>query len=40
MRRTIDETLTAAVRDGCIAGMDTPVLPSNPHGQFTHGRNA
>lgn len=40
MRRTTNETLTAAVRGGRIAGMDTPVLLSIPHGQFIEGRRA
>jgi hypothetical protein len=40
MRRTTNETLISAVRGGLIAGMDTPVLPSNTHGQFAFGRGA
>ncbi|WBT38226.1 MULTISPECIES: hypothetical protein [Hyphomicrobium] len=40
MRRATNETLTAAVRGGVIAGMDTFYLLSNCHGQFTHGRDA
>jgi hypothetical protein len=40
MRPAINETLTAAVRGGRIAGMDTSVLLSNAHGQFTRGRDA
>jgi hypothetical protein len=38
MRATTNETLTAAVRGGLIAGMDTSVLLSNPNGQFAFGR--
>lgn len=37
--RAITETLTAAVRDGLIAGTDILVLLSNPNGQVTHGRH-
>lgn len=40
MRRTTNETLTAAVRGGRIAGMMTSVLLSNPNGQFSFGRDA
>jgi hypothetical protein len=39
MRAAIQPT-TKAVRGGVIAGMDTSVLPSIPHGQFTEGRRA
>ena len=43
--RATNETLTAAVRGGLIAGMDASVLPSISHvsskdRQFTHGRDA
>ena len=40
MRRITNETLTAAVRGGRIADLDTSVLLSKPHGQFTRGRDA
>lgn len=40
MRATTNETLIAAVRGGRIAGMDHPVFPSKPNGQFTEGRCA
>ena len=40
MRRTTNETLTAAVRGGHIAGMTTSVLLSISNGQFTEGRRA
>ncbi|HEX2843434.1 hypothetical protein [Hyphomicrobium sp.] len=40
MRPTTNETLTAAVRGGHIAGMDTSLLLSIPHGQFIEGRCA
>lgn len=40
MRPATNETLTSAVRGGFIAGMDTSVLLSKPHGQFTQGRDA
>lgn len=40
MRCTTNETLISAVRGGVIAGMDTSVLLSNPHGQFAFGRDA
>jgi len=40
MRQATNETLTAAVRGGRIAGMDTPVLLSDAHGQFAFGRDA
>lgn len=40
MRRATNETLTAAVRGGRIAGMDHTVLLSKHHGQFTRGRDA
>jgi len=40
MRRTTNETLTAAVRGGRIAGKDTSVLLSISNGQFTEGRRA
>lgn len=38
--RATNETLIAAVRAGVVAGMDTSVLPSIPHGQFAFGRAA
>jgi hypothetical protein len=38
--RATNQTLTAAVRGGLIAGMDTPVLLSIPNGQFIEGRRA
>lgn len=38
--RATNETLTRAVRGGRIAGMDTPVLPGIPNGQFIEGRRA
>jgi hypothetical protein len=40
MRRATYETLIAAVRGGRIAGMETLVLLSIPHGQFSYGRRA
>ncbi len=40
MRATTNETLTAAVRGGRIAGRDTSVLLSKSNGQFTEGRRA
>jgi hypothetical protein len=38
MRATTNETLTSAVRGGFIAGRETLILLSNPHGQFPQGR--
>lgn len=41
MRAPTNETLTAAVRGGRIAGKDTTlVLLSISNGQFTEGRRA
>lgn len=40
MRPATNETLTAAVCGGRIAGMVTSVLLSKPNGQFSFGRDA
>lgn len=40
MRPATNETLISAVRGGVVAGMDTPVLLRNFHGQFIEGRRA
>jgi hypothetical protein len=40
MRATTNETLTSAVRGGLIAGRETLILLSIPHGQFAFGRDA
>jgi hypothetical protein len=38
--RAINQTLTAAVRGGLIAGRETSFLLSIPNGQFVFGRDA